>query len=158
MKRIKGSTDFQGLKISLEFLAGDKRKWKDDSGKEGSTTMKYPYGYILKTRGTDGDHVDVYVGPDTTSDKVFVIDQNKKDNWAVFDEQKCMLGFNTEAQAKKAYLDHYNDARFFRSIKTLKMDEFKDKVLGKKFRGRKLAHARLLPPADFHTRVKALTP
>jgi hypothetical protein len=90
--------------------------------------MLYPYGYIKGTLGTDGDAVDVFVGIDENSDKVFVITTNKAPDFKEIDEQKIMLGFSSEAQAKLAFLKHYSDKRFFRGITTLSMDSFKGKL------------------------------
>jgi hypothetical protein len=42
-----------------------------------------------------------------------------------------MLGFRDADRAKTAYLQHFNDARFFGEMKEMTMDEFK-KELGKK--------------------------
>lgn len=131
---------FQDLDISIETDKGSKRHWKDPhSGESGSTTMLHPYGYIRRTEGTDGDHVDVYVGPDEGSNKVFVIDQAKKPEFKAFDEQKVMLGFNSAEEAKAAYLKHYNSPRFFMGMKEMDMDDFKTKVLDKSNHGKKVA-------------------
>lgn len=136
--KLEGKIDYQGLPISVETDIGSKRHWYDpNSGEKGTTTMKYPYGYIRGTLGIDGDEVDVYVGPKDT-DKVFVITQLKKPEFKEIDEQKVMLGFDSAASAKKAYLDHYNDPKFFHSIKELTMDEFKAKL--KSHKGKLIKH------------------
>jgi hypothetical protein len=129
-----------GFEISIENAKGTTRKWYDPHGKEsGSTYMHCDYGYIRGTEGTDGDHVDVYIGPHHDSDRAFVIDQMKKPGFTEFDEQKVMLAFRTAEEAKKAYLRQYNDKRFFGSMKEMSMDEFKQKVLDRKNRGKKVA-------------------
>lgn len=140
---------FMGLDISIENARGSVRRWFDPHGKEtGSTKMHHHYGYIRNTEGTDGDHVDVYVGPDETSEKVFVINQMKKPkgskpgdglDWVVFDEQKIMLGFPSAEAAKSAYMKQYDDPRFFGSMKEMTMQDFKLKVLDPKSRGKKVA-------------------
>lgn len=138
-----------GLDISIENARGSVRRWFDPHGKEtGSTKMHHHYGYIWNTEGTDGDHVDVYIGPDTTSEKVFIIDQMKKPrgsspgdglDWMLFDEQKVMLGFKSAEEAKAAYMKQYNDPRFFGSMKEMAMEDFKSKVLDKANHGKKVA-------------------
>jgi hypothetical protein len=45
-----------------------------------------------------------------------------------FDEQKVMLGFNSEAEAKAAYLKQYDRPRFFGSIVKMDIDAFKEKA------------------------------
>lgn len=136
---------FQGLDISIENKKGSVRKWYDPHGKEkGRTVMHHSYGYIKKTEGTDGDHVDVYIGPDDQSQRVFIVNQMKKQDdgpWTKFDEQKVMLGFGSANEAKAAYLKQYDDPRFFGSMKELTMDDFKTKVLAKENHGKKIAMA-----------------
>lgn len=143
-RKLAGRMKFQGLDISLEHNAGDKRVWKDRNGEEGVTIMRFPYGYVRKTEGTDGDHVDVYVGPHADAENAYVVDQRRKGKNGTFhgfDEQKVMLGFNSAAEAKAAYLAQYNDPGFFGGMHMLPMAEFKRQVLGtrdggpKKLRG-----------------------
>jgi len=142
--KLEGRMKFQDLDISIEHDKGSKRHWKDPhSGESGSTTMLYPYGYIRGTRGTDGDHVDVYVGPHEDSDKAYVINQTKKPDFKTFDEQKVMLGFRSGADAKAAYLKHYNSPKFFGSMKEMDIADFKSKVLDKSNHGEKLSSAEL---------------
>jgi len=127
--------EFQGLNISIETDKGEYRHWYDPHKEEsGKTLMKHPYGYIRRTLGVDGDHCDVYVGPNEQAKNVYVVNQMKKPKdgtkmWTVFDEQKHMLGFNTAAEAKAAYLQHYDDPRFFGSVTAMPFDEFKTQVL-----------------------------
>lgn len=124
---------FGGLSISVETDKGQKRHWHDPhSGESGSTSMQHPYGYIRGSMGTDGDHVDVYVGPHEDATHAYVIDQMKKPDFKEFDEQKVMLGFKSASAAKKAYLAHYNDPRFFGSMKAIPFAEFATKVLATK--------------------------
>ena len=128
-RKLQGRLTFQGLPVSIENRAGSRRYWYDPNADEhGSTKMKYPYGYIRGTLGTDGDAVDVFVGPNNTSTKVFVITQMKRPHFKKIDEQKVMLGFDSAAEAKKAYLSHYNDPKFFGSMKEMNIEEFKNKL------------------------------
>ena len=125
-------TTFQGLPISIENKAGSNRHWYDESADEhGKTKMVYPYGYVRGTLGLDGDEVDVYIGPDKEAEMVYVVTQLKRFEFEKVDEQKVMLGFKDADRAKTAYLQHFNDARFFGEMKEMTMDEFK-KELGKK--------------------------
>lgn len=131
---------FQDLPISVENPAGGKREWKDENtGEEGYTVMEYPYGYVRGTLGVDGDEVDVFLGPNKYSDKVFVITQNKKPEdddgskpWVETDEQKVMLGFDSAQAAQDAYLRQYDDTRFFGRMIELTMDAFKDRLTRQK--------------------------
>ena len=137
--KLQGRLDFQGMKISVENRKGSKRHWRDEhSGESGSTTMKHPYGYIRMTEGTDGDHVDVYVGPNHASQKVYVVNQMKKPDFKKFDEQKVMLGFDTAKDARAAYLTHYNNPGFLGEMFVQDIDTFKEKVYATKNGGSKM--------------------
>lgn len=123
----KGRFCWNGLTIVLENPAGSTRRdWKHEPP-EWTTEMSCDYGYVLKTRSeADGDHIDVFLGPDLDSYMVFVVNQAKKDGTG-FDEHKCMLGFHSEAEARKAYLDHYETGwKGLKSIVPLPVSAFKD--------------------------------
>jgi hypothetical protein len=120
---------FRDLAISIETDKGELRHWYDPHNKEkGTTKMKYPYGYIRRTKGVDGDHVDVYVGPHEKAPYVYIIHQMKAPEFKKYDEDKCMLGFKSENAAKTAYLAHYNDKRFLGSVTRMPYDKFEKKV------------------------------
>lgn len=120
---------FQGFDISIETDKGQVRHWNDPlTGTAGTTTMKYPYGYIRGSIGSDGDHVDCFLGPNEEATHAFIVKQVHPDK-RHHDEEKIMLGFDDEADAKWAYLEHYSDARFFGGIAAMPMPEFKRKVL-----------------------------
>lgn len=102
----KGKVTIQGFDISIEQPQGSVRLGVDENGKQWSVTMNNTYGYIRKTEGKDGDHIDVFLGDNPESNKVFVIDQVNP-NTGQFDEHKVMLGFNSALSARKAYLSNY---------------------------------------------------
>lgn len=120
---------FQGLQISVENPKGSVRRGTDASGKQWRTKMRHHYGYIRRTEGLDGDHVDCYVGPDKDADTAYIVHQRKAGDWKAYDEDKCMIGFSSEQKATAAYLAHYDDPRFLGPITAMPMDEFKRKVL-----------------------------
>lgn len=103
----KGHVKIGGYDISIEQPAGSVRSGKDASGKKWSVTMKNTYGYIRGTEGVDGDHIDVFLGQNPESDKVFVVDQVNPDK--SFDEHKVMMGFDRLEDARKAYLSNYEE-------------------------------------------------
>lgn len=119
----KGHIKILGFNISIENPKGGYRTGKDRNGKEWKTLMHNDYGYFTRTLGKDGDAVDVFIGPNLKSRKIFPIDQyiNGK-----FDETKVMLGFDTAEEAKKAYLSNYEkDWKGFKYITEVGVDEFK---------------------------------
>ena len=129
--------EFKGLPISIEQRKGGVRGWYDPlTGRSGETKFRYPYGYIRGTEGEDRDHVDCFLGPNEQSDKVYVVEQVSPET-SLYDEDKVMLGFDSEEQAKAAYLAHYDDHRFFGSIHYLDFADFLE-ALPKHGEGRKL--------------------
>ena len=130
---------FQGLLISIENRKGSTRSGVNPyTKKKWSVTMTYPYGYIRLSRGVDGDHVDCFVGPNENAKNAYVIHQVDPTTGA-YDEDKCMLGFDSPVEAKKAYLANYDTDEYFGSMETIPMDAFKKKVLATKDRPRKIA-------------------
>ena len=122
----KGHVKVQGFDITIENPKGAIRKGVDDNGKAWSTEMKNHYGYFKNTEGKDGDHIDVFIGDNPNSKRIFVVDQiNPKTK--EFDESKVMLGFDTEDEAKKAYLSNYSkDWKGFKDITYVDIETFRD--------------------------------
>lgn len=119
----KGHVHLLGFDITIENPKGSYRKGKDSNGREWKTLMHNDYGYFTKTVGKDGDAIDVFLGPNLESTKVFPIDQYCKNE---FDETKVMLGFNTAEEAKAAYLSNYEkDWKGFKYITEVDLDVFK---------------------------------
>jgi hypothetical protein len=72
--------------------------------------MPATYGYIKRSEGSDGDHVDVYIGPDHSSQKVWCVDQIDLQT-GKFDEHKCLLSFPTREAALAAYEKAFSDGK-----------------------------------------------
>jgi hypothetical protein len=121
----KGKFNYKGLEISIENPKGSVRWGIGFGGKKWRNVMKNHYGYIKKTNGADDDHIDIFLGDNLKSTKVFVINQYEP-NANIFDEHKIMLGFSTSEEAKQAYLSNYNtNWQGFGSITQCTMTEFK---------------------------------
>lgn len=105
-----------GLDISIETPKGRARR-------EGWPKMKAHYGYIRGTQGRDGDHVDVFVGPDRSSEMVYVIDQSSLGG--KFDEHKCLIGFTSMEAAIAAYRDSYKIGWIVGKVTPMTIDQFK---------------------------------
>ena len=125
---LEGRTTFQGLRISIENKKGNYREDKHHDPPRWRTKMLCDYGYIRGTEATDGDHADVFLGPNPEATTAFVVKQLRPDSGA-FDEQKTMLGFDSEEEAKQMYLKHYDSPKFFGGIMAMPMGEFKSKVM-----------------------------
>lgn len=105
-----GHISWNGLDISIETAKGAMRSGKDATGKEWSVKLPAHYGYIKRTEGADGDHLDVYMGDKPESNNVFVIDQVDAKT-GQFDEHKIMLGFLDANAALAAYVAGFSDMK-----------------------------------------------
>lgn len=117
----------QGLDITVENACGKYRRGVDRGGKAWAVKMPAHYGYIKRTLGKDGDHVDVYVGPHPRMQVVYVLDQMDADT-GKFDEHKAFVGFASEKQVRGVYRRCFNDGKAdkrFGHLATMSIDDFK---------------------------------
>lgn len=135
--KLQDRTSWNGLKISIENKKGSVRRGVDKDGHQWATKMHFDYGYIRGSEGTDGDHVDCYLGDNMDAKKVYIVHQNDPVTHK-YDEDKCMLGFDTLEDAKKAYLMQYDRPGFLGKIDTMDFDEFKEFILLKRNHGKKI--------------------
>lgn len=126
-KKLHYRTKFQDLPISIENRRGSIRF----KGLDWETKMKVPYGYIPGTKGVDGEALDVFTGPNENAAYAYIVHQNDPET-GDFDEDKVMLGFNSAKQAKKVFLQHHDDSKFFGSMDTIPMWKFQKKIWVKK--------------------------
>lgn len=121
----KGHLTLQGLDIALENPKGSTRSGTDKDGKAWQSTMAHDYGYIKRTLGADGDHVDVFIGDQPDSETVYVVDQVDPKT-GKFDEHKVMMGFADEQAARDGYLANYEKGwKGLSAIKAMPVEEFK---------------------------------
>lgn len=125
-----GHVRIKGFDITIENPVGSKRYYGKD--KKKFNIMKNHYGYFTKTKGKDGDQVDVFIGPNPENfEKVYVVDQKMNGS---FDESKVMFGFNDKKEAKAAYFSNFNsDWHGFMHITGVSLAVFKKWL----YRGRK---------------------
>ena len=124
----KRHTRIHGFDISIENEKGGIRSGVDKGGKEWRVRMPASYGYLRGTEGSDGDHVDCYIGPHTKAPNVYVIDQVDAET-KKFDEHKCMIGFASKRQAVDTYRKAFSDGRAddrIGHVATMTIDEFRD--------------------------------
>jgi hypothetical protein len=119
-----GHLSFQGLPIVIEKRVGSVRKGVAPDGTPWRNVVKNPYGYVVGSRGADGEGVDVYVGPHKKAPEAHVVHQRRPDGKG-YDEDKIMLGFRDRAAAIKAYLAHYDSKKFLGPVKTVSMERLK---------------------------------
>ena len=102
-----------GLDMTIETPLDRVRSGVGPDGTPWSVRMPAHYGYVKRTEGADGDHVDVYVGPEAhraAALPVWVVDQVDADTGA-FDECKALVGFADGPSAGRAYLAAFSDGR-----------------------------------------------
>jgi site-specific DNA-adenine methylase len=100
----KKKVEFQGIPIVIDRPKGFVQEGTAEDGTPWSRTYKTDYGFIPKTKGGDGEGLDVFVGPDAESDAAYWVLQKKGDG--SFDEYKLFLGWKSPAEAKKVYEEH----------------------------------------------------
>ncbi|WP_237671898.1 PLxRFG domain-containing protein [Aeromonas caviae] len=121
----KGHIKLQGLDIALENPKGSTRSGTDQDGRAWQSTMAHDYGYIKRTQGADGDHVDVFIGDKPDSETVYVVDQVDPKT-GKFDEHKVMMGFADEQAAREGYLGNYEAGwKGLGAIKAMPVESFK---------------------------------
>ena len=120
----KGHIKVDGYDITIENPKGSTRSGKDASGKAWSVPMHYDYGYILGTKGTDGDHIDVYLSDNPTSGNVYVVDQIDQTT-GKFDEHKVMYGFPSKEAAVEAYKSQYEKGWKVGTVTEVSREDFK---------------------------------
>lgn len=121
----KGHLKLHGFDIALENPKGSTRSGTAPDGKAWQSTMAHDYGYIKRTEGADGDHVDVFIGDQPESEQVYVVDQVDPKT-GKFDEHKVMLGFADEAAAQAGYLANYEPGwKGLGGIKAMSVQAFK---------------------------------
>lgn len=123
----KGKVRLHGMDIAIENPKGGERSGVGRDGKRWSVKMPAHYGYVLGTEGRDGDHVDVYIGPEPSAQKVFVVDQIDAES-GKFDEHKAMLGYPSKGAALADYERAFSDGKAkdrIGAVTELSVDDFR---------------------------------
>jgi len=98
------------------------RNGKDPSGLYWQQFMRYDYGEIQGTLGLDKRPVNVILGDNLSSDKVFICTMPPSKSG----EDKCLIGFNTFFEAKQAFMSCYKGSvDFLHSISCVSVGKFK---------------------------------
>lgn len=103
----KGHLSIGDLKIAIENPAGSIRSGTDPNGNEWQITMKHHYGFIENTTGADGDEIDVFVKNHLAVEPKCAYIIKQLDINGQFDEQKVIIGAESEEEAKEIYLSNY---------------------------------------------------
>ena len=117
--------NIHGLDITIELSRGSMRRGEDKNGNPWEVQMVHDYGYINNTIGADGEQVDVYIGPDIHSTRVFIVHQLDSES-GQYDEDKVMIGFTDAERAKDGYMAHYRAIpQVFGGMEEITLSEFK---------------------------------
>lgn len=103
----KGKVRLGGFEVAIENPKGSTRSGTDESGQVWENRMGGHYGDIKGTEGADGDNLDVFVGDNPSSSRVYVVDQ--VDEGGAFDETKTLMGYDSLEDARQAYLSSYDE-------------------------------------------------
>lgn len=125
--KLEGHRKCHGMDIEIENKKGSIRKGTDPDGHEWETKMNFDYGRIAGAKGSDGESLDAYIGPNPNADMVYVVHQNDPETGA-FDENKAMLGFDSVEEAVEGYLSQYDNPDFFGGVSEYPVEEFKEKI------------------------------
>lgn len=124
----KRRVTFAGLPIAIETEAGALRRGVNREGKAWEVRLPFAYGYFEGTLGVDGDAVDCFLGLDESAPLAYVVRQRKVNRWEQYDEDKVMLGFGSEDEARRAFLLSYNDERFLGEIVAVPVAGLRDRL------------------------------
>lgn len=123
----KGHVRVQGIPIAIENARGSIRSGVAADGERWATIMPAHYGYVNRTRANDGDQLDIFIGPNPDSERVWVISQKYLET-GEYDEDKVMLGFRTYREALRTYRNAFSDGRAKEriiGIREIGIDEFR---------------------------------
>ena len=116
----------EGIPISIERAKGTTRSGRNRLGESWSRKTTHHYGFIPGTKGADGEEVDVYVGPGK-SKKVFVVHQLDPAGKS-YDEDKVMLGFESQRRAEAAFKENSRSDDALGSTTPMTLDDFKKRL------------------------------
>ncbi|EXB47318.1 parB-like nuclease domain protein [Acinetobacter baumannii 146457] len=125
----KGRFSIGDLKIAIENPAGSTRSGVDPEGKEWKIKLSHHYGFIENTTGADGDEIDVFVKNHLAQEPEFAYIISQINSDGSFDEQKVILGADTEEEAQAIYMSNYAEGwQGFGGIKKISMKDLLTKI------------------------------
>lgn len=125
----KGHVKLHGFDITIETPIGAARRGtaKDGTPWENRHSAAH-YGYIKRSHGADGEHVDCYIGPHHVSKRIFVVNQIEPGAKRL-DEHKVIFGARTLGEAKAIYDEGFSDGSGSKrrwSVKEMTPEALKD--------------------------------
>lgn len=114
--------DHQGIPVKIDRPKGFVMRGTDQEGNAWEREYKVDYGFIPRTKGGDGDGVDVFMGPNPNAPSAYWATQIKNDG--TFDEYKIFLGFDSVDDARQCYVDHIPE-RFLNDMHETSVERMK---------------------------------
>ena len=114
--------DIHGIPIYIEWPKGSTREYPDGF----KVDMKASYGYFPGTLADDNMELDVYLGDHVDSQRVWVLNQLKK-NTQKYDEEKIMMGYRNANEASDSYIQHMTVDRFG-GLREITLKQLKQKI------------------------------
>jgi len=100
--------DFHGIPITIEYLKGEIKPGHDPDDDFGFL-QNADYGFIIGTTSNEeGEGLDVYIGPEPASKRVFLVALMMPDDPDVFMEYKALLGWNDHKTAERFCKQQYS--------------------------------------------------
>lgn len=164
---VKETVKIHDIPVAIEWRKGETRKYfnhdplkrKSMGTVDYDQKMKADYGYIKGVIDADGEELDVYLGPNRESEKIFVLEKKRATDGS-FDEHKIMLGYDSRDEARRSYLQHQGKDELG-TIRELTVPSFKAQFLRKnKFKkhGMSLSEVRNLKEAIKQAEYEASGP
>lgn len=105
----KGHVSLHGFEFTIETPQGAARRGVGPDGRPWENRHATAhYGYLKKTTGADGEHVDAYIGPHHDSKRVFIVNQIDPKTKR-FDEHKLIFGARSPGEARAIYDGGFSD-------------------------------------------------
>lgn len=121
------SINFQGIPIYVEYEEGEEKPVSEfwDWG----YVQLLPYGYVKNTLSHEvGEALDVFVGKDKESEKVFFASLSYPDDYDSFMGYKVLLGFEERSEAKEFIIEQYFEGMIMGELIEMTIDDFKDQI------------------------------
>ncbi len=99
-----------GMDIAIETPKGGIRRSRVDAPEQWEVQMPGDYGRIKGTKNTDGEEIDITIGPNPESTRAMIIAQRDLKT-GKFDEFKVIAGINTKEDGEALYDASFSDGR-----------------------------------------------
>lgn len=135
--------NFHGLAITIEWRKGDRKPDKMDP--DWSYQLNADYGFFDGTTSPEEEEMDVYVGDNKESQRVFMASLLNYDG--EFQEFKVLLGFDTRKDAERFFCDQYSESKCGPFME-MTMADLKDWIDLQKPKAAKEAKLLIIPDRD----------